>query len=149
LKSKIRNIKYLSVSIVSACGLVFGSSVLGLSQSSASAPVRTSIDPDYWMVKCTDFYIVEQSDIAVVVSDGSIYFNSFWLNGRAIVKVVDWPGGSMSKKVPDNILAPGAPAPNAFPEVTPGCLTEGTKSWQQWKKDKALWESSKIDSQRD
>lgn len=101
------------------------------------------------MVKCTDFYIVEQSDIAVVVSDGSIYFNSFWLNGRAIVKVVDWPGGSMSKSVPDNILAPGAPAPNAFPEVTRGCLTEGTKSWEQWKKDKDLWESSKIDSQRD
>lgn len=101
------------------------------------------------MVKCTDFYIVEQSDIAVVVSDGSIYFNSFWLNGRAIVKVVDWPDGSMSKDVPDNLLAPGAPAPNAFPEVAPGCLTEGTKSWEQWKKDKALWESSKIDSQRD
>lgn len=147
MKSKIKKSKCLSVSIVSVCGLVFASSVLGLIQSSALSPVRTSLDPDHWIVKCTDFYSVEQSDIAVVVSDGSIYFNSFWLNGRDIVKVVDWPGGSMSEHVPDNILAPGAPSPNAFPEVAPGCLTEGTKGWEQWKKDKALWESSKIDSQ--
>lgn len=141
MKSKIKKFKYVSVFIVSTCGLVFGYSILGFSQSSASSPVRTSIDPDHWIVKCTDFYSVEQSEIAVVVSDGSIYFNSFWLNGRNIVKVVDWPGGSMSEHVPDNILAPGAPSPNAFPEVTPGCLREGTKSWEQWKADKAAYDS--------
>jgi hypothetical protein len=147
LKSKINIFQYVSLVIVSACGLVFGSSVLGLSQSSASTSIRTSIDPDNWMVKCTDFYIVEHSDSAVVVSDGSIYFNSFWLNGRTIVKVVDWPGGSMRENAPDNILAPGAPATNAFPEVTPGCLTEGSKSWEQWKTDKAAYDSW-INSQK-
>jgi len=141
LKSKINKFGYISVYIVSACGLVFGSCILGAGQSSASTSVGTLIDPDHWLVKCTDFHNVEQSDMAVVVSDGSIYFNSFWLNGRTIVKVVDWPGGSMSENTPHNILAPGAPAPNAFPTVTPGCLTEGSKSWEQWKKDKAEWDS--------
>jgi len=141
LKSKINTFQCFSLSIVSACGLLFGSSVLGLSQSSASTSVRTSIDPDNWMVKCTDFYIVKHSDSAVVVSDGSIYFHSFWLNGRSVVKEVDWPGGSMRENTPDDILATGAPATNAFPEVAPGCLTEGSESWEQWKSDKAAYDN--------